>query len=208
MHPRHSESGGNMFMVIGLAVLGIAVLLSIGVFAYGHYLGGQEQEKANELKAAEDSVSQSTVEGFIRLRDRFTSAETVLSQHVVLSQFFDSLETLTLQGVRFDSLGIKVNLDRTATLEMSGVAKNFNALAAQSAAFAQEPRIKQAIFSDIKADERGVVSFTLNATLDPKIVELPQNIPSTWTAAAGTATVEETAPAQDESAGVTASTTP
>ena len=58
---------------------------------------------------------------------------------------------------------------------MQGVARSFNALAAESAAFADDKRIKRAIFSAITADKGGLVRFSLRAELDPKILVLEKN---------------------------------
>jgi hypothetical protein len=168
-------------MTISLVVLGIAILLSAGAFAYSHYLTSEAAAKSAELERAEAGVSQDTVEGFLRLRDRLSSAESVLSNHITLSQFFDALESLTLTDVKFDGLTITVNPDHSATVKMNGHAATFNALAAQSAAFAKEPRMKQAIFSGISANPKGVVSFSFSAVLDPKLVVLPAQVPSSWT---------------------------
>lgn len=188
-------------MTVSLVLLGLAVLLAIGAFAYSHYLTSEAAAKSAELDRAEAGVSQDTVEGFLRLRDRLSSAQSVLANHVVLSQFFDALESLTLADVKFNSLTVTVNPDRSASVKMTGSAASFNALAAQSAAFAEEPRMKQAIFSGIGADPKGVVSFSFSAVLDPKLVALPEQVPGSWT------NVAPAVPAADAST-TDASTTP
>lgn len=202
MHPRRQESGGNVLMTISLTVLGIAILLSAGAFAYSHYLTSEAAAKSAELERAEAGVSQDTVEGFLRLRDRLSSAESVLSNHITLSQFFDALESLTLADVKFDGLTVTVNPDHSATVKMSGHAATFNALAAQSAAFAKEPLMKQAIFSGISANPKGVVSFSFSAVLDPKLVVLPAQVPSSWT------NVAPETPAATDASTTEATTTP
>ena len=53
---------------------------------------------------------------------------------------------------------------------MDGNAKSFNALAAQSNQFAADKRIKRAIFSGITLSKDGLVSFTMSAELDSKLV--------------------------------------
>ncbi len=172
MHARRPEGGVNMFLVVAFIVAGIVILMAVAVFAYGQFLHSEAEQKAAELNAAQAGVSQDTVAGFLRLKNRLTSADTILSQHIALSQFFSVLENLTLASVRFTALGVTVTPDHGADIKMTGVAKDFNALAAQSAAFASEKRIKQAIFSGINVDKSGV-SFSVSAKLDPKLVMLP-----------------------------------
>jgi len=198
------DSGINMFLVVAFVIAGIAILMAIGVFAYAHFLRSEADQKAAELQTAEAGVDQSTVEGFLRLKDRLTSAQTILDQHIVLSQFFSVLENLTLTSVRFTSLTVTVEPDRSADIKMTGTAKDFNALAAQSAALAGEPRIKQAIFSGISADKTGV-AFSLDAKLDPSLIAF------TAPAAGGTAAAAPAAPSAGPVGGASttaATTTP
>ena len=199
------ESGTNMFLIVSLIIAGIAIILAILVFAYAHLLNGQVAQKSAALKQAESSVSENTVDGFIRLQDRLTQAQTVLDDHVLLSQFLDSLSTLTLTDVRFAALQVTLNDDHSATIHMTGSAATFNALAAQSASFATQPLIKQAIFSGIAADPAtGVVTFTLTATLDPRLVDIPSSVPASWT----TAPAEVPAGTSETQSTTTATTTP
>ncbi|MES2994629.1 MAG: hypothetical protein V4681_01150 [Patescibacteria group bacterium] len=167
---RRARSGVNVFMLVAMIVAGLALLASAGIFGYLKFLESARDAKAEQLREAEASISRATVEEFLRLRNRFSSTGMLLDQHVALSQYFDVLETLTLQSVTFDSLKIATKEDRTATLEMTGSARNFNALAAQSSAFAAEKRIKRAIFSGISTQEKGLIDFTLSAELDPSVL--------------------------------------
>lgn len=144
-------------------------------FLYEQYLKNASASKAAALRTAEEAINKDTVEEFIRLRDRLATTESLLDEHVALSQFFGILEDLTLESVRFSSLSLAVDEERTASVELEGGARSFNALAAQSAAFAGEKRIKRAIFSEIAVTPSGSVSFTLSAILDPRLVVLDGN---------------------------------
>jgi hypothetical protein len=167
---RPTSSGNNLFLLISLIIFGIVVFASAGVYLYATYLTGVEKTKAAQVAAAEAAVSPATVGQFIRLRDRLAAADTVLNQHVELSQFFTLLESITLQDVHFSNLKILVADDRSATITMTGDAHDFNSLAAESTAFAAQPDIKSAIFSGITANSSGTVAFTLTAALDPNLV--------------------------------------
>lgn len=167
---RRARTGTNVFMLVSFIVAGLALAGSAATFAFEKFLEQAHEDKAAELAAAEASISRDTVEEFIRLRDRFVATDTLLDQHVALSQFFDLLESVTLTNVQFDTMGIMVEDSRTATLSMNGTAASFNALAAESTAFAAEKRIRRAIFSGISTNESGRISFSLDAELDPRIV--------------------------------------
>lgn len=191
MHPRHTESGGNMFLTVSLVLLGIAVVASAGVFGYLTYLEGVRDAKEEELQIEEEKVSDSTVEGFIRLRNRLTSAQEILDNHVMTSQLFDELELKTLKNVRFTDFSYESQPDGTIELQMAGTARTFNALAAQSAAFATEgSRIRRAIFSGISADDNGIVTFEVTATVDSRLITIPSGVPVMWQDAGDAAAVE------------------
>lgn len=169
---RHRTSGSNPFLALSYLILLIAIVASAGAFGYKFYLDTVLKSKEAEVTKAQNEIDQATVTGFIRLRDRFISAKDILDHQVALSQYFDVLETLTLQNVRFNSLKVGVGNDRVATVTLAGGAKTFNALAAQSAALAGEKRIKRAIFSGINVSPDNTVTFTLTAQLDPSLIEL------------------------------------
>ena len=173
--PTPARSGGNVFLVIASLALGLALLGSIGVFAYERYLSGVRDARALEVAQAEEQINPASVEDFIRTRDRFIEAGRILDNHVAVSQFFDLLESLTLQSVRFDNLAFTLADDRSAEIRISGVARTFNSLAAQSSAFASEKRVKSAIFSGITVNPNRTVAFELEADLDPRLLIL--NLP-------------------------------
>lgn len=183
--------GTNIFLLASLAIAGIAVLAAGLTFGYERYLLYVEGSKEAELARAEAAVDQDTVTGFVRLRDRFTAGKNLLDNHVVLSQLFDVLETVTLQNVRFQNLNVTVTDDRSATLRVSGIARNFNTLAVQSNTIAADPRFKRAIFSGITVNQDNTVSFQLSADIDPRLVVIGP-------AAAGTAVPPPAAPAVEE----------
>ncbi len=168
--PRRRTTGTNPFLMLSYVILIVALAGCAATFGYQLYLEGVAKSKTDQVTAAVNKIDQTTVTEFIRLRDRFTSAQDILNRQVALSQFFLVLENLTLQNVRFTSLKVLVANDRTATVNMNGTAKTFNALAAQSAALASDKRIKRAIFSGIEVKD-SIVSFALTADLDPSLVE-------------------------------------
>jgi ABC-type multidrug transport system fused ATPase/permease subunit len=168
---KRRSSGTSVLLIISFIIIGVSIACVAGVFFYSQYLKGLENSRGAELVAAQNNVNPATVASFVRLRDRFTAAETILSQHVALSQFFTVLNNITLQNVSYSSLLVTVADDRTATIELTGEAKDFNTLAAESTAFASETDIKSAIFSDISVDKTtNDVKFTVDAVLQPGLV--------------------------------------
>ena len=195
-----TREGTSIFLTVGFVIAGFALLVSGAVFGYEKYLENVKTAKDAELQKEESSININTVNGFIRLRNRLLAANTLLNQHVAASQFFDLLESVTLQNVHFGSLKLSVAEDRTATIEMGGTAKSFNALAAESSAFAADTRIKRAIFAQIKANANGTVNFVVSAQIDRGV--LLSQMPA---AGASLPQTEASAPQAPETAATTSS---
>lgn len=215
---RQQKSGMNVFFIIGGVIAIISLLLAAAVFGYEIYLKNARDQKSMSLAEAQKAVNLDTVEEFIRLKNRLNTVETLLNQHIGLSEFFDTLEARTLQTVRFSGLTVVVEDDRSAEISMDGVARSFNALAAQSSAIAAEKRIKRAIFSDISVNTNGTVGFTLTATLDPRLItsgevlpgipDTPANLPAATAPSAPAATSSPVSTPAAATTTRTASTTP
>ena len=167
---RFSNGGNNLFLVVSSIILGLTVAVAAATFLYDQFLKNEESAKAAEITAAQKSVDEDTVDQLVRLQDRLTASEELINQHIVLTQFFSLLSSITAQNVHFDGVSINVADDRSAHITMTGEAQDFNALASQSTVFAGQPDIKSAIFSNINLNSNKNVSFTLDADLDPSLI--------------------------------------
>lgn len=158
------------FLATGLFIL--ALVAAGGVFAYDQYLGSAIQSRASDLESFEKAVSPQTVEELVRLKDRLLISRDLLNDHVSLLSFFTLLEAATLQSVRFSSLSFALTGENAgaAEVELTGVARSFNALAAQSRSLAADARVRDSIFGNIKVNQDGTIGFTLTATLDRRLV--------------------------------------
>lgn len=167
---RKKQGGDNLFLLIALVILGVSVVTAGAVFGYLKYLESAVTLKNAALVEARTSINEERVEEYLRLKERFESGKDMIANHTTISRFFSLLEDSTLQNVRFDDLKLEVAEDRTARIELSGVARNFNTLAAQSNAIAAEKQFKRSIFSGIDLNTNGTVGFTLTAELEPSVV--------------------------------------
>lgn len=167
---RRPRSAKGVLYYVSFFILVAAVVGAGGTFGYKTYLDTVTKARQLRLESAEKNINPVAVEDYIRLRNRIKVANLILNRHVAPSQFFTTLESLTLQNVRFQTLQLTVKDDRSASIEMQGVARSFNALAAQSSAFAAEKQIRRAIFSGITVDKNGLVKFALSADLSPKLI--------------------------------------
>lgn len=172
---RPVRSGTNVFLIVSLIFFGITAIIGAITFGYLKFVERTLAVREAELAQAQAQINEETVEDFVRLRDRLASGMELLDGQIMLSQFLNTLERLTLDNVRFNTMNLTVTGDRSATIEVAGTATSFNALAAQSSAFAGERDIKRAIFSDIAVGEDRLVSFTLTADIDPGLIVANEN---------------------------------
>ena len=170
LRPQIRQRGANPINVIGMILLVITLAGGGAVYGYQQYLSHLRDSKAAELLNSQKKIDQGAVQSFTRLRDRLSLGTNLLAQHVTVSEFFTALESLTLKNVEFDTLEVAVGDDRTTTIKITGLARTFNALAAQSSALNSDPRMKHVIFSGIKANEKGFIVFSVAAQVVPELV--------------------------------------
>lgn len=171
---------GGAYAFVCYGALAVAVIAAIGVFAYGRILSTELATKNTTLAQAQSGIDQQTVESFLRLHDRLAESETLIQSHTELSNALALFSTILPSTVRLNSVSLSVDgTNGEPTVTGGGVAKDFNALAAASAAFGANKFIQNAIFSRLAVNRDNSVTFSLSATLDPKLIA--------YTASAGTA---------------------
>ncbi|MDP2651731.1 MAG: hypothetical protein Q8O94_01185, partial [bacterium] len=106
---RSSADFVSLFSFLSYFVFGVAFVLAIGVFFYGRILSSSLDAKNAELAQAEAAINSTTVEGFVRLRDRLNAGGILLANHPAFSGFFTALGTLLPTTVRFTSLNLSVD---------------------------------------------------------------------------------------------------
>lgn len=157
------------FSLFSYLVFIIVLASAVGVFFYGRILTATQTSREASLAKATATIDAETIEGFVRLRDRLNSSQTLLKNHVAFSNLFSSLQTLLPASVRFTALNISTGASGVTKVEGSGIAKSFNALTTASVSFTTESHIKDVIFSKISITRENNVSFGFSATLDPRL---------------------------------------
>lgn len=168
--PRGSLGLGSVVAALGYFLLLLALVAAAGVFLYGRLLASEQATSAANLAKAESSIDEPTIEGLVQLRDRLTTAETLLNSHLALSGLFDLLESVTPADASFSSIHVSFDQNGNAVLVANGTARSFNSLAAASNDFSMDARLKNTIFSNLQIGASGSVGFVLTAMLDPKLI--------------------------------------
>jgi hypothetical protein len=192
----------GIFGLLASFIFGVSVVLTIAVFAYNFYLGYSIKKMGAELEAARAELDQDSITEITRLNSRIVSTQGLISKHVVMSPLFKFLENSTLKNVRFSDFDFST--DKNALiLTMKGEARGYSAVALQADIFNKSKFIKDPIFSDLRLDDAGNVTFIVKMSIDPSLVSYKKliddigapvliNLPSATTTASSTNNISTT----------------
>lgn len=155
---------------LAVFVFTFAVLLSLGVFGYQLYLKSRINKMGGDLALARQSLEPETIKKISDLDGRIVSTKNLLDKHVVLSPLFDYLEASTVRNLRFKDVNYESG-DKGINVIMNGEATSYAAIALQSEIFNRDGSpFKDVVFSNLSLDDRGNVSFTMKAAVNPTVI--------------------------------------
>lgn len=176
--PRESLGGGASFgprpgLGIFALIAIIIFLISTGAFGITYLYKQSVIKEISKLDAdlarMREIFQPATVAEFKKLNNRLAAADKLINNHTTLSPIFDVLEKETLKSIYFSSFSLTKG-EEGFSLDLKGVAKNFNSVALQSDAFGKNQSIKNPIFSNLNLDEKGNVVFSVTASVDPALL--------------------------------------
>jgi hypothetical protein len=192
-----SAAGGDLLFSIGTMSFTASLLLAGAVFGYSLYLEGERDKKTAELISVQQNINREEIIELSALSNRIMFGKDLLENRVAPSIVFSYLEDHIGKNVRFNTLSLSLD-DGKMLVEISGEAKNFNALAYQASLFAEDRTLKEQVFKDITVGEKGSIPFKLVGHLDVADV-----LASTYALPVS----EETVPTELEETDTTLSTT-
>jgi hypothetical protein len=198
------DAGHSILGTLAVFVFTFAILLTLGVFGYEFYLKANISKMTDNLASAKASLEPETIQKISDLDGRIISTKDLLDNHIVLSPLFDYLEISTLKNVRFTQFQYQTT-EKGLEVNMRGQARGYSAVALQSEIFNKSPYFKNPIFADLDLDERGNVTFSFKANLDPSILSYKKGVANMRPVEAQ---VNVVAPASTSTATSTATTTP
>lgn len=159
----------NIFNLIAEVVFGLTILVLGGLFAYKQILTSQISQADKDLTAARAAIQPEAIQSLINASNRISSAKKLLNNHVVISELFALLQSLTVQKMRFNNFSYTYK-DSGMMVTMDGEAQNYNALAEQARLFGQNDFIKNPVFTDFDLADNGHVTAKFTAMIDPTLV--------------------------------------
>ena len=181
-----SRSGGmSLFLLVSVIIFLISLGLAGYVFLEKNILiqkitSNQSSIATNKNGLTSDST---TIESLVELNSRINVANSLLGKHIAVSPIFDFLQQATLKSVRFKNFSFS-SLSKDASgvsrvsVQMSGIAKDWETVASQADEFGKadwkkiitEPKI-----SNLSLNADGSVSFLFSAYVSPDFLVYGNN---------------------------------
>lgn len=172
-------SGVNLVLFVTAIVFFAVVLIAGAVFLYGALLTRQEASLTSSVSRAQAAIEPELVASLGRIDARIKTAQELLDNHIILSPLFKLLEQLTLSSVSFDSFRYLVEADGKITLHLSGIARNYASVALQSVLFGENRFIENPIFSNLRLNNQGNVTFNFTAEINKRLLLYKNNVAGT-----------------------------
>jgi hypothetical protein len=179
----YERKGVSIVTVITVILFLGAVSLSAGSYFYQKFLLDALSKKKDTLQQARKGFDIDTIKELKRLDTRIETAKNLLDQHMAISGVFDILQQTTLKTISYSSFSLVSvaasdsgdvaagpGAASSIQIKMSGVAQSFNSVALQSDLLVKTRGIKEPIFSNVALDQKGNVSFSVSALIDPFVL--------------------------------------
>lgn len=166
----------SFFSIIAAVILALAILISIGLFAYKLYLTKQKQSLADSLTLARNTFEKDTISELELYDKRTNAAKKILTNHMVLSPLFSLLGDITIPSVQYT--GFQQDNDQNGFLvTIKGVARDYRSIALQADIFSSVKgrSFKNVLFSNLTKDKDNNVTFDLKFNVDPDLLSYEKN---------------------------------
>ena len=163
--------GGRMDLLTLLAVifLLLSVTLAGGAFIYGKFTALNIEKKAKALEDAKAAFNPELINELSRLSRKMSVANSLMNNHISVSDVFAALEESTLKSIKFDDFNYNYAPDKI-TISLRGKASGFSSIALQSDLFGKSKVIEKPVFSNLNLDDKGSVNFLFSAEVNPNAI--------------------------------------
>lgn len=158
------------FFSLLITLVFIAGLVAAGgVFAFTKYLESDISKKDQQLQQEIAALEPQLIDDLATADAQMNLASNMLSAHLVPSRFFEHLESITLQNIRFTSFTYNAVPGSNPNIALSGTAPNYEAVALQSDVFARDQHVRNSLFSGLGTSETGSILFEVSAQISNRL---------------------------------------
>jgi len=173
-----SVKHGTFLGLFSKVVFVLSIVSALLVFGYGFYLKSNLTKMGEALETARTNLEPEKIKEVARLDARIVGVEKLLTDHTVFLPLFDFLENNTLKAVRFTQFSL-TNSPEGFSVSVRGQARGYAALALQADLLNKSQNLKSVTFSNLDLDERGNVTFALEAMLDSALISYKRLLETT-----------------------------
>jgi hypothetical protein len=170
-----SESLGFL-SVIGIFLLITVLILTGGLYFYKNVLAKNISTMESNLNLAKNRFEPAKIAELQLLDKRLRASSEILSKHIVVTPIFKILQDITMKTIRYTKFSYSVGSDKESgvKIKMTGVAVGYSSVALQSDLFTKNKNLIDPIFSNLVLDDKGNVTFDLEFSVDPTLVDYKQ----------------------------------
>ena len=178
----------NIVVLLGVVIFLGALAAAAGFYFYRAVLLRDIGTLSSSITRAEEIISPALVARLGEFDKRAGTVKTLLDNHIVLTPVFDLLSALAIGSVRFSKFEYVLGREGNAKMTLSGEARSYSALAAESDILGKSEHVKEPIFSNFELNPQGNVTFNFSAKIN-KGLQLYRNTLSPETAPASAPSV-------------------
>lgn len=166
----HSRSGASLIMVIASLLFVLSIAGAVFTFIAKTVLIKSQEQLKIDLAESEKRFNVPLITLLTRANAKIDLANQLLKNHISVSEVFNIISNLTIDGVRFSSFEF-LAVDKAYKINMKGIADSFNSVAFQSDVFGSSQKygtnkvIKNPVLSDLSVDKDGNVIFNFSAEM-------------------------------------------
>ena len=175
--PGDRKAQRSPIMFISTFILGIAILISVGLFVYKIYLTKQEGTLSDSLALARDSFEKDTITELELFDKQTEAANQILGKHEVFSPMFALLGDITIPSIQYTDFTEQTS-DKEHTVDIQGVASDYRSIALQADMFdsVKGRSFSNVLFSNLVKDKNNNITFDLQFNVEPDILSYEKNV--------------------------------
>jgi hypothetical protein len=157
---------------VGVLVISIfifSIIAAVGLYFYEGIVKSDIQNLESQLANAEKNIDKKTIDEMSQFGKKLDLIKSIVYKHQVISGFLGSLASSTVSAVQFTDFNYGNLEEGKLTVTLRGNALSYAAIALQEQVFSQNKYFKSVSFSNLNLTDKGIVSFDLAISVDPKI---------------------------------------
>jgi hypothetical protein len=152
--------------ILATVFLILSIILSIGSFLYQRYLNKNISEANQSIVLARQAFEPKVISDLLLASDQIKSVKTILDNHIVVSNLFALLQSLTIPNVRFEVFVFDRKPDGKIGVTIEGQSITYPHVARQAEILASSDFLHNIFFSDLSLNDKGVLNMKFTMDVD------------------------------------------